>query len=58
MWALSNSSFSLAKKNKLLWESYMASLAVRSSEGKHGKLTANLDNARSNHKNPVSIIEG
>lgn len=34
MWALSNSSFSLAKKNKLLWESYMASLAVRSSNGK------------------------
>jgi AcrR family transcriptional regulator len=34
LWALSNSSYSLAKKNKLLWESYMASLAVRSSNGK------------------------
>jgi AcrR family transcriptional regulator len=31
LWALSNSSFPLAKKNKLLWESYMAGLVVRSS---------------------------
>ncbi len=31
LWALSNSSFPLAKRNKPLWESYLASLAVRSS---------------------------
>jgi AcrR family transcriptional regulator len=35
LWALSNSSFSLAKKNRLLWDSYMASLAVRSSNEKN-----------------------
>jgi len=58
LWALSNSSFSLAKKNKLLWESYMASVAVRPPDGKTQETGRNLKNASSNHKNPVSIIEG
>jgi AcrR family transcriptional regulator len=58
LWALSNSSYSLAKKNKLLWESYMAGLAVRPAGGKTQETGRNRKNAHSNHRSLVSVVEG
>jgi len=58
LWALSNSSYSLAKKNKLLWESYMASLAGRPPDSKIQENGRNLKNACSNRKNHVAVVEG
>jgi len=58
LWALSNSSYSLAKKNKLLWESYMAGLDKQPAAGKTQKTARNLKNANSNHRRLVSVVEG
>jgi len=58
LWALSNSSYSLAKKNKLLWESYMASLEGQAAAGKTQKTGRNLKNANSNHSSLASVVEG
>jgi AcrR family transcriptional regulator len=58
LWALSNSSFSLAKKNKPLWESYMASLDGRPTNRKAQKTSRALKNAHSNHRSFVSVVEG
>ena len=58
LWALSNSSYPLAKKNKLLWESYMAGLDGQPAAGKTQKTGRNLKNANSNHRRLVSVVEG
>jgi len=58
LWALSNSSYPLAKKNKLLWESYMAGLDGQPAAGKTQKTARNLKNANSNHRRLVSVVEG
>jgi AcrR family transcriptional regulator len=58
LWALSNSSFSLAKKNKLLWASYIAGLAGRDHAGKTQKTGTNHKDAPLNHRSVASAVEG
>lgn len=58
LWALSNSSFSLAKKNKRLWESYMAGLAGQPPAVKTQKTGTNFKDAPSNPRSIVSVAEG